>query len=215
MYRPTFLVDYAEVARANHQASAVQPPFTMTRPSTENMSAATAATLTPGEVASYSVSDIASLPGEVFDALSPAAKVAILPAAREYLASSGTQQAAEQWREATDPATGKTYYFDAVSGRTQWLAPTQVAQQPAYNVHVSRRGSVEITSAATPTSASSEFFYRSNVEHTVEGPFTLDQMRSWYRWGHFEDALQVRRGRQGTPFVALPHYPAITSVGRR
>jgi hypothetical protein len=190
----------------------------------QTITPAYAAMMSPASVASFSVAQIAAMPTAAYAALSPAAKMAILPKAREFLAQSPDRGGADEWKEATDPATGKVYYYIPLTGETTWEDPRAplAPEEPTsgFAVHVSRRGSINISPAARRSRPSEqpkaiEYYYESELDTAkIEGPFSVEAMRGWYRWGMLSDGLRVRRGPSG-PFEMVSALEEITVVGRR
>ena len=220
-YRPVYLVDPATLELARKP---VEVLLLQSRVPIEHITPAYAATMSPAHVASFSVAQLAAMPSAAYAALSSAAKMAILPKAREFLAQSLDRGGADQWKEATDPATGNVYYYRPATGETTWEDPRTplVLEKPTsgFDVHVSRRGSINISPAARRSRPSEqvssiEYYYESEIDSAkIEGPFSVDAMRGWYRWGMLSDGLCVRRGPTG-PFELIGALEEITVVGRR
>lgn len=69
-------------------------------------------------------------------------------AAPDALVTQAEQQQLQQmehaWREALDPATSKIYYYNAVSGATQWERPAEMGAAPHGTLAVRRMRDGEV-----------------------------------------------------------------------
>lgn len=144
--------------------------------------------------------------------------------------SVSAEDAMAGWVTATDPQSGKTYYYNESTRQTSWTPPPPTAAaSPAENAAATAAPSAIIDAVddaqlktllmsallaiKSKAPGGSGWYCVDEVTGQPKGPYTHTQMHQWFAAGYLKDSLELRYGDSGV-YLPLDHLFDLTLTSK-